>query len=601
MAIRDRTLHPYIQSLVQVVRWRLIWALFLALAHGGFEGVGVLMLAPILAFVGLDHLDLSATSSSSRITVLLQTLGLPKRMSVVLTVFLILICARHVLVRIQTVFLVGLNQRFILTLQERLYRAITGAGWLFFTRTRLSDFMQVLTADLNRVGNGTHYLIQMASTGTLLGVYGVLAFYLSPGMTGVVVVCSVLVLLALWKRMGLARESGKQTTQVSRLYYGAISEHLGGMKVTKSFGAEKRNVDYFVRTTRRLKDISMGFLVNHAETQMWFSIGSVAVFCGFLYVAVEVFHIPVPDLLLLMLIFGRMMPRVASLQGSYQQLLYLLPAYESFRAMEDRCLEAAEVVEETVEPLPLCEHIQLHKVCFQYQAGEQNRLLKDIDVCIPARKTTALVGPSGGGKTTLADLLMGLLIPDAGEIRVDGQALTPGMQTAWRKEIGYVPQETFLFNDTVRANLLWANPDTTEDTIWNALELSAAADFVRVLPQGLDTEIGERGIRLSGGERQRLALARALLIEPKLLVLDEATSHLDAENERRIQKAIDGLQGEMTIVVIAHRLSTVRHADQIVVIEAGRVVETGTWESLLGCEESRFYTLSQAQDLGVKE
>ena len=187
---------------------------------------------------------------------------------------------------------------------------------------------------------------------------------------------------------------------------------------------------------------------------------------------------------------------------------------------------------------------------------------------------------------------MGLFMPDQGQMEVDGRALEAGDLSAWRQGIGYVPQETFLFHDTVRANLEWAHPGASEDEIWEALDL-AAAGFVRQLPRGLETEIGERGVRLSGGERQRLALARALLIKPKLLILDEATSHLDVENERLIQQALDELGGQITMVVIAHRLTTVRNADQIVVLEAGRVVESGSWDTLQSDKQGRLYSLSR--------
>jgi ATP-binding cassette, subfamily C, bacterial len=159
-----------------------------------------------------------------------------------------------------------------------------------------------------------------------------------------------------------------------------------------------------------------------------------------------------------------------------------------------------------------------------------------------------------------------------------------------------VPQETFLFHDTVRSNLLWAKQDATEAELWAALGLAAAQAFVIALPQGLDTVVGDRGIRLSGGERQRLALARALLRKPTLLLLDEATSSLDTENEQRIQDAIEGLHGELTMVVIAHRLSTIRRADSIVVLDRGQVVEAGPWELLAQKQGGRFRGLLEQQN-----
>jgi ATP-binding cassette subfamily C protein len=162
-----------------------------------------------------------------------------------------------------------------------------------------------------------------------------------------------------------------------------------------------------------------------------------------------------------------------------------------------------------------------------------------------------------------------------------------------------VPQETLLFHDSVRVNLLWANPAATEDDIWRALTSAAAADFVRALPKGLETVLGDRGVLISGGERQRLSLARALLRQPSLLILDEATSSLDSENEQRIQDAIERLHEQITIVVITHRLSTIRNADRIHVLDHGRVVESGTWRTLLATPDGRFRALCAAQGIDL--
>ncbi|MHC1727795.1 MAG: ABC transporter ATP-binding protein [Syntrophobacteraceae bacterium] len=200
-----------------------------------------------------------------------------------------------------------------------------------------------------------------------------------------------------------------------------------------------------------------------------------------------------------------------------------------------------------------------------------------------------MVGQSGSGKTTVADLIMGLSEPSEGTIFIDEKPLAGDLVYNWRSSIGYVPQETFLFHDTIRRNLSLVRPEATEEELWEALRLAAADTFVSALPEGLDTVVGDRGIRLSGGERQRIALARALLRKPTVLILDEATSSLDMENEQRVLEAIEGLHGELTMVVIAHRLSTIRKADNIVVMEKGRIVETGTWASLSKKGGSRFW------------
>ncbi|MGH9173140.1 MAG: ABC transporter ATP-binding protein, partial [Vicinamibacterales bacterium] len=206
--------------------------------------------------------------------------------------------------------------------------------------------------------------------------------------------------------------------------------------------------------------------------------------------------------------------------------------------------------------------------------------VRQLDMAIRQGTLTALVGASGAGKSTVADLLLGLLTPTEGQILVDGQPLTPDRLKAWRSQVGYVPQDTFLVHDTVRANLLWARPEASESDLWQALHLAAADEFVAGLAEGLDTVIGDRGLLISGGERQRLAFARALLRKPRLLILDEATNALDAENQSRIQRAIERLRHTTTIVMITHRLSTVRSADMIHVMDAGRLVDSGAWTEL---------------------
>jgi ATP-binding cassette subfamily C protein len=210
------------------------------------------------------------------------------------------------------------------------------------------------------------------------------------------------------------------------------------------------------------------------------------------------------------------------------------------------------------------------------------------------RQTTALVGPSGAGKTTLADLVVGLLVPAAGTITIDGRPLEGEDRARWRGSIAIAPQDPFLFHDTIRANLLWARPQASEQQLWAALGSAAAAAFVTALPAGLDTVVGDRGARLSGGERQRIALARALLREPELLVLDEATSSLDTEHELAVREALISLHGRVTLLVIAHRLSTVSHADAIVVLDGGRVAEAGTWPELAERDDGRLRSLITA-------
>ena len=212
---------------------------------------------------------------------------------------------------------------------------------------------------------------------------------------------------------------------------------------------------------------------------------------------------------------------------------------------------------------------------------------------------SAIVGPSGSGKTTVVDLLLGLYQQDDGSILVNGIDLEQYDLDSFRSRVGYVPQEPQLFNATVRENLLWASPECDEAGMWKACKLANAEQFVRDMPKGLDTIVGDKGARLSGGQRQRLALARAIIREPDLLILDEATSSLDSESEKLIQASVETLTNDnnMIIIVIAHRLSTIRTADRIYLLESGIVVEEGTYSNLLESKESKLSQLVRHQTL----
>ena len=231
------------------------------------------------------------------------------------------------------------------------------------------------------------------------------------------------------------------------------------------------------------------------------------------------------------------------------------------------------------DPGPLRDAIRYESVGFEYEAGIP--VLTGIDLTIPKGKVVALVGPSGGGKSTLADLLPRFYEPGAGAITMDGRDVRDFSLRAWRGKMGIVTQDVILFNDSIRANVAYGRPDATQTEIEAAAVAARAHDFIVNAPQGYDTVIGERGMQLSGGERQRLAIARAILRDPEILIFDEATSALDTESERLVQEAIERLMANRTTLVIAHRLSTIQGADRIVVIENGRVAEQGSHGELL--------------------
>ena len=217
------------------------------------------------------------------------------------------------------------------------------------------------------------------------------------------------------------------------------------------------------------------------------------------------------------------------------------------------------------------------------------KALRNIDLSIQKNEFVALMGPSGSGKSTITDLVLGLQIPSKGSVLIDEIPLSDYKQQSFRKRVGYVPQEPILFHSSIRDNLLWSNGSSSEEELWTVLDIANAALFVKQLPQGIDTIVGDRGTRMSGGQRQRIALARALLRNPDLLILDEATSALDNKSERLIQESIDSLSKNTTILIVAHRLSTIKNADQVYVMQNGRIIDNGPYAELINNPESILY------------
>ncbi len=242
--------------------------------------------------------------------------------------------------------------------------------------------------------------------------------------------------------------------------------------------------------------------------------------------------------------------------------------------------------------------IAFKNVVFEYPSRKENRVLKDVSFSVEPGQQVALVGPSGAGKSTLVSLLLKFYEPTGGKIYFDERDSSSIPITALRQQMAIVPQDVFLFGGSIRENIAYGKPDAELQEIIDAAVQANAWDFIRSFPDGLETIVGERGVQLSGGQRQRIAIARAVLKNPKILILDEATSSLDSESERLVQEALDKLMKCRTSVVIAHRLATIRNSDKIIVLENGRVIEQGTHTELLANDKGLYKTLTELQFAG---
>jgi ATP-binding cassette, subfamily C, bacterial len=590
----ESTIREYLRCLIACAGRRLWLSLALTTVVGLLEGSALLMLPVLLPLVGVG--SPAGVSGVGRLAASLFRLGhIPLTLPWALAAFVAAMAAQAWL----RVTLDGLNTRieadFTCSLRERLYQAMVEADWLFFTRQRSSDMVQVFTEELHRVGFGAQQLLALMGTAAVAAVQLAIAFCLSPGLTLFALGCGLAVAAALRPLGRRVHEMGKVNQAKRAEMASAVSEHLGGMKIAKSHGWEAHHVSLFRRIVREIAAQWVKTIRVQARARVALELGAVLAMSAFLYCAVEFAKVEPARLLMLAFIFSRLLPRMVGIQGNWQKVMQALPSFEASELLRERFQAAKEGPPAGLsERLGFQSDVRLENVAFVYPDDSSGAALAGVSLEVPARGITAVCGPSGAGKSTLADLLLGLLQPSSGRILVDGAPLAGERLHAWRQAVGYVPQETFLFHDTIRANLAMARPGATEAELRTALRAAAAEELVDRLPKGLETVLGDRGVRLSGGERQRLALARALLRQPSILVLDEATSALDNENERLIQTALGRLHGQMAIVIIAHRMSTVRIADQIIVLKEGRVAEVGTWDDLSGRDMGVFSKLVAA-------
>ncbi len=577
------SLKAFVRLLREAPGPRVALLLLLMVLGGLSEGVGILLLVPLLDI--LQNRGNAGNPLAKALLTGLSHLGIPPSAGGLLVAFVSLVLLRNLVQHSREVMGANLQYQLVDRLRYRCFAAVLGAQWRWLAAGRNSDRANLLLTDVNRVGIGLNFGLSLLASAATMLAYLVSAFALSWTMTLLALISGGLVLAALSGQRSDALRLGHSLGAANRGLQANVQESLAGIKLAKILGNEARHLDLFQQVMGRLRREQLDFQINNSRVRAIYQVVGAALLAGYLYVGLNLLHTAVAELLTLVVVFGRLIPMFAGAQQQYHQWLYALPALQETDRLLAECRAAAEPQREVAAaPWPVTEAVCLEQVSVRY-AERDSPALDAVSLCFPARTTTAVMGASGAGKSTLADVLMGLLIPDSGRMRIDGAAVEEGKVRQWRHSVAYVPQEVFLFNDTIRNNLLWGEPAASDADLHAALE-RAAADFVFRLPQALDTVVGDGGIRLSGGERQRLALARALLKRPSLLILDEATSALDLENEARVREAIEKLHGDLTVVIIGHRLPTLEHADQVVVLDAGRIAAQGTWADIMQLKDS---------------
>jgi subfamily B ATP-binding cassette protein MsbA len=483
---------------------------------------------------------------------------------------------------LSSISLASVGQRAIYDLRNELYRHMQSLDMAFYDRNRTGDLMSRVTSDVGMlqqlVSSGMMQIVTDLFTFTAIALY---MLYVDWQLTLLMLATFPLMIFTTRKFSGRFRTSFKTVQQSVAEVSNHLQDTLSGIRVIKSFANE---------------DYESGRFAERSETNMKANLRTVRL---------RAIYEPIIDLLnylgmIAVLVFGAwqtmrgeltvgaivaFLAYLRLLQNPIRHFSRILNTIQQSAAAYERIMEVLETKPEVTEKEdavalpPIRGHIEFSGVGFSYRNDVP--VLRDFNLEFNPGKVTALVGPSGAGKSTVAHLIARFYDPQQGTIKIDGYSLKDIAAKSLREQMGVVSQEIVLFNGTVRDNIMYGKPGATDDEIMAAAKAANAHDFISSFPKGYDSEIGERGVKLSGGQKQRLSIARAILKNPRLIVLDEATASLDTESEHLIQEALARLLAGRTCLVIAHRLSTIQSADRIVVLDHGTIAESGTHEELL--------------------
>jgi subfamily B ATP-binding cassette protein MsbA len=382
-----------------------------------------------------------------------------------------------------------------------------------------------------------------------------------------------------------SRALGAETTRRNNETYSVIGERITAIRLIKMLGQEKAETRKVNQVVRHLADAQVRIAIFSGVIEVTLDPLNMLVVFAIIYVGVQYFNASLATLGIFLFILLQLSQLAKNFNAGWQTLVSLIDSLISVRDVIAKATASLRIVGGGTPFEGVRESIRFENVSFAYGDEKEHLVLNGVDLEIPSRSQTAIVGRSGGGKSTLVDLIPRLREATAGEILFDGRRIQEFELHSLRRSIGFMTQDALLFDDTIHANLVYGlDREPSSDEVETALQAGYCSSFIAKLPNGLETRVGDRGVRLSGGQRQRLALARVFLQDPDILILDEPTSALDSESEEYIQKALESVRHRKTLIVIAHRLSTIQRSDQIVVLDRGVIVERGVHQELLDAE-----------------
>jgi len=551
-----------------------------SLLAGGLEGVAVALLVPLLSLLQEGN-DSKPMRPITWMREFLPGHGAAFYVVAFCGVVLGALATKNIVLYVSQVLAAKLRQRIAANLRLSLFKRLHGADLQLFEQHTAGELANVFFVETVRTISMVDFLLLAGQRASIGLCYLVMLFLISWPLTLMTIGMGMVIASIIFAfSRGLVRR-GKDLVELNQRMAAVVGESFAGIRVVRSTNSQEREIERFSALNSKQAEVELqaarkGALVHPLAETIGVSGGIVMVACAYL-VFVRSKVMLSSHLFGFGLVMLRLLPLLNQMYALYGQLSYLAGGVREV----ERWLDSPQYPLHsfgTRDLVRLEQGIRLEDIDYAYPNGTQ--ALKGVNIEIGAGKTVALVGASGSGKSTVALLLLRFRQPARGRILVDGEDYWQFNAASWHRAVGVVEQEAFLFHDTMEKNISYGFEEATPEAINRAVAMAHLEDVVEGLPDGLKTTVGERGTMLSGGQRQRLAIARALVRNPLMLILDEATSALDTVSERQVQAALEGARKGRTVLIIAHRLSTIRHADLIAVMEGGRVVEQGTWEEL---------------------
>jgi ATP-binding cassette subfamily C protein len=582
------------RDLMRRLGWRLPVLVMWTVAVGLGEGISVVLMLPLLSQIGIA----TASGQGFAINVMqsgLELIGATGPLQIL--VVILAIAAAQTALSIGLIWWTSiLARRYQSQRQVEMFSAFMRAKWGFIADRKAGELTNAIITECERLGGVFTICLTLLASALVTIIYMILSLLIAWQVTLGLIVFAAVAGLAMVQLYRMSYVTGRSLVPLNAEFQSTLVEHFAGAKFIKASVGVDRARERVQTIVHKLEGANITASSLPGTVRSVLELVALASLACLLVLGRTWMGVASGNVVIVLALFGRLFPRINLVQVQLHHLNWNVPAFEAVDSLQKAAEAEAERDDFRVAPLQISNPTTLVVRDVEVRVGERT-ILDRISLTLPIPGLVAVVGRSGAGKSTLVHTLLGLLEPNAGSIRLGAYDFASTPLGVWRSAIAYVPQETILFHASIRDNLTMIDPAASDADIKWAAERAHAYDFIKACRNGLDTVIGDQGVKLSGGQRQRIGIARALLGKPSLLLMDEPMSALDGESESELLRTISELRKQMGILVVAHRLATVRDADCIYVVDGGRVVEAGSWDELTS-RQTRLRALVEAQAIG---